>query len=105
LRQRQSFSRVLLSQKSKTSRITSPCVLLLAQVTETMLKVLTCRNVDGELLLQFFPSVRCGSSSHIPLLAASSVLLFMFVVGVPTLMITFYKKYALFAVCVEYERR
>jgi hypothetical protein len=62
------------------------------QVTETMLKVLTCRSVDGKRILQFYPGVECADSQHLPLLIVSAILLFLFVIGVPTFMVLYYKQ-------------
>jgi hypothetical protein len=65
------------------------------QVTETMLKVLTCRTVDGKRILQFYPGVECAKNDHLPLLVVSAILLFLFVIGVPVFMIVYYKRCAM----------
>lgn len=75
------------------------CVLCLcspAQVTESMLKVLTCRTVEGVQLLSFYPSVVCQSAEHLPLLVLAAILLVAFMAGCPIFMVWFYHR----CVCV-----
>lgn len=60
-------------------------------VTATAWKLLACRDVEGVLVLELQPAVKCWTPEHTLAVVVLGVLLFFFAVGMPVLLVSSYE--------------